>query len=571
MPTFDKETGHSCRLIEPLADSGWRNVHAEQSVPVEMRDGTVLRADVYRPEGPGRWPVLLRRTPYDKSRLTMGDPYYLASQGFVVAIQDVRGRYASEGVWHSMFQDDTNTRDAEDGFDTIVWASHLPKSTGEVIAFGHSYDAWCAYQAGTLSPPGLVGIFGGGMTLRSRDFNFGLFETGRRMEWTAVMAIDALRRAGSSVSATNEDVIDAIRKVDRYKWLWFTAVADLPNSSFGPLTDDLKALFRDSHQEFFHLIKPRLGAVPTMHVTGVWDRFSRAVDNRGLLSQVGPVHNHKAIFGPWGHHPVNFQFDALPHGYQTPALIRGEDLVVSWAHEVLDGGLGQGPSILYFPLGAGEWRGAETWPPESKDRTYYLASTHGDGVLTSDWQGGARSSAFIYDPRDPNMYLGGVDFQDGPVDLRLHSRHPSTVSFVSPELDTYLEIAGTPILDLWATTTATDTDWAAVLVHCLAEGPEILVSVGIVRARFRDETQTAQLLSPGEPYEYRIRFRPTALLLKPGDRIRIDLGSSYFPGFARNHNTGDDPLTDRNFVTATQAVLHDPEFPSRLILPVTVS
>jgi putative CocE/NonD family hydrolase len=559
--------------MKPIPPTDRYNVVSEESVAVEMRDGIVLRADVHRPSSAGRWPVLLRRTPYDKRRTTMADHLYLASHGFVVVAQDVRGRHASGGEWHSMFQDDRNTLDAEDGFDTAAWAGQLRYSNGDIIAWGHSYDAWCAFQMATARPPALRGIYAGGMTVRSKDFNFGFFETGRRMEWTAVMAIDAIKRAtGATKVKTNEAVVDLFRNIDRYKWLWFTPVSDLPEWSFGPLTPSLKALFRDSNKEFFHLLKPDLCVIPTIHVSGTWDRFSRNADNRRLLGQVGDSSSHRVGFGPRGQNPVNLAFDGLPAGYQTPESVRGEDILLDWARRILGlerPGTG-GPPVWYFLLGGGEWRATEAWPPPgSVECCFYLGAKNKNefGLLDREPTGGASATYFRYDPRDPNMYLGGIEFQDAPIDLTRYPKHPDTLTFTSPPFEAAMEVAGSPTLELWAATSAPDTDWAAVLTHCLADGPEILLSPAIVRARYRHGAE-ARPVDEGVPFLYHLEFRPTAVLFRPGDRLRLDISSSLFPGFARNHNTGVDPFTDSDFVIAEQTVLHSTEYPSLLRLPV---
>jgi len=508
----------------------------------------------------------------------MADHRYLASRGYVVVVQDIRGRHASDGVWHSMFQDDRNTMDAQDGFDSAVWASQLPHSNGDVVAWGHSYDAWCAFQMATTSPPPLRAIYAGGMTVRSKDFNFGLFETGRRMEWTAAMALDAVKRVNrASDFETSQAVVDFTRNVDRYKWLWFTPVSQLPESSFGPLTVGLKDLFRDSHNEFFDLVRPELAAIPTLHVSGIWDRFSRSADNPRLLGSVGDSSEHKVVFGPWGHHPINFTFSDLPPSYQTPQSFRGEDILLDWVGGVLGNGgaLAEGPRVWYFTLGSGEWHASDSWPPpDTKEQSLFLSrisrSHFGEGhsgALLPSGNQGASASTFRYDPRDPNMYIGGIDLQDAPMDLRLYPKHPQTLTFVSQPFTESVEVTGSPVLELWAVSSAADTDWAAVLVHCLAEGPEILLCPSIVRARYRHGSE-ASLPNPGQPHQYLLEFRPVAVRFRAGDRLRLDISSSLFPGFSRNHNTGDDPLTDADFEIADQSVLHSAEFPSRIRLPV---
>jgi len=165
--------------------------------PVEMRDGTLLRADVYTPTGGGRHPVLVARTPYEKADPgNEGTARGLAARGYVVVAQDIRGRYKSEGEFVWQFQDNSETFDTEDGFDTAAWAAALPGSDGQVGTWGHSYPAWCSWRMAAARPPSLKAVFAGGISKRLLDLTNGIFETGRRLQWTHNMAMDARRRAG---------------------------------------------------------------------------------------------------------------------------------------------------------------------------------------------------------------------------------------------------------------------------------------------------------------------------------------------------------------------------------------
>ena len=159
------------------------DVRVRENVPMEARDGTVLRADVYSPAFGGDYPVLLQRTPYDKaSESNAATARDLAARGYVVAVQDIRGRYASEGDFIWQFQDSADTFDARDGYDAVEWAATLPGSDGQVGTWGHSYPSWCIWQLAGAAPPHLAALFTSGMASRILDLNFGVFETGPRLQ-----------------------------------------------------------------------------------------------------------------------------------------------------------------------------------------------------------------------------------------------------------------------------------------------------------------------------------------------------------------------------------------------------
>ena len=176
------------------------SVTVEGNVPADMRDGTILRSDVYRPSRPGTYPVLLCRTPYDKSAAGYVETAQeLGSRGYIVVVQDLRGRYESDGEWPWAWEDEATISDGQDGYDTVEWAVGLPGSDGQVGTWGHSYPSWCIWMLASDQPPSLKAIYPTGMNALFTDLNFGIFETGRRLQWPYRMAVDARRRAGDTI------------------------------------------------------------------------------------------------------------------------------------------------------------------------------------------------------------------------------------------------------------------------------------------------------------------------------------------------------------------------------------
>ena len=255
------------------------------------RDGA-LRADVYSPVSGGGYPVLLQRTPYDKaSESNAATARDLAARGYVVAVQDIRGRYASEGDFIWQFQDGADTFDAQDGYDAVEWAARLPGSDGQVGTWGHSYPSWCIWQLAGAAPPHLGALFASGMASRILDLNFGVFETGRRLQWTYNMAVDARRRAGDDRGPSTRAEADLQwHEVERGKWIWRLPLVDIPDHVFSTLGPMLKRYMREQNKEFwaFDRIHSRV-EVPTCQVTGWYDRLIGTIDNFAGMVANGPA------------------------------------------------------------------------------------------------------------------------------------------------------------------------------------------------------------------------------------------------------------------------------------------
>ena len=194
----------------------------QRGVPVEMSDGTVLQADVYRPDDTEPYPVLMLRTPYGRH----GDRYIgsarrLVERGYVVVIQDIRGRFDSEGEFFWQFGPEAWTSDAQDGYDTVEWCARLPHSTGQVGTFGHSYDSWVQWELASRQPPSLTAMFAGGMTPKATEFTQGIFETARRMQWIYMLeAGDRFRNGDESVPRSRNEADLIWERVEGSKWVW---------------------------------------------------------------------------------------------------------------------------------------------------------------------------------------------------------------------------------------------------------------------------------------------------------------------------------------------------------------
>jgi len=556
----------------------------EENVPAAMRDKTILRADLYRPEGAAEaLPVLLCRTPYHKrSDRHVNDARQLAARGYIVAVQDVRGRYASEGEYLWMFDDQHS--EAEDGYDSVEWAATLPGSTGQVGMIGLSYDAWLQWAAATLRPPHLVAIAPVGIGTRLLEMNYGTFETERRLRWCYAMASDYRQRAGITTGPQTREEANAIwERTERGKWIWFLPFDDLPmDDLFAGLAGQFRQYLRHQHVEYwrFHEQHPQVN-VPAFGITGWYDRLIGTIDHFTGMRQNGRTEQarrqQKLLVGPWGH-TTNLTRQVGDMDFGPEAELNYYDLIKTWFDYWLKGidtGLADEPPIKLFIMGANTWRDEEEWPLARTVYTdYYFHSQgaantpQGDGRLSPKSPGDEPVDRYRYDPRDPVMSLFTPDGQDAPCAQHPLDHRRDVLVYATPPLEEEIEVTGPVTVKLWAASTAPDTDFTAKLVNVRADGFAVNLCHGIVRARYRESYETPGLIEPGQVYEYTIQLRPVSNLFKKGDRIRLDISSSNFPFFDRNHNTGREFYADAELVPAEQTVYHSAEYPSRIILAI---
>ena len=396
-------------------------ITVEQDVPAEMRDATVLRADVYRPARGGTYPVLLCRTPYDKAaegHVRTADQ--LASRGYIVVVQDLRGRYASDGDFFWQFQDNSETFDAEDDYDTVEWASGLAGSDGQVGTWGHSYPSWCIWRLAATRPPHLKALFAGGMSARIRDLNFGIFETGRRLQWTYNMSVDARRRAGDTSRPSSRAEADAQwQEVERSKWIWYLPFDDIPDHAFSTLTPVLERAERGAlgvRQDSWS------GQRTYSPSDRLYDRIIGTIDNFAGMVRNGPAalrDQHRIVVGPWGHDNTRLVRHQGPLDFGPQADTTYVAEVARWydyRFKGVDDGIGSEPPVKLFVMGDNRWRFEEQWPPaRARFTELYLHSggsantVQGDGELSVAEPGGERPDEYEYDPRDPVMSLMGLD------------------------------------------------------------------------------------------------------------------------------------------------------------------
>jgi putative CocE/NonD family hydrolase len=555
----------------------------ENRVPIRMRDGVTLYADVYRPVGNGRYPVLVSRTPYSTERFPSAydAAVYFSRRGYVYVFQDVRGRHESEGRWEPFFDDE------KDGYDTIQWAAKQPWSDGKVAMQGGSYlgqNQWRAAQAG---PPALVAIFpmvastsiyhdwitlNGGWRL---SFNFGwgpVRQESRIMQNPGPHTVDGLRAIHYDEVQKHLPLKTMQQAVGRHAKFYDDWLAHPDYDSYWkPL----------NAEEVFGKI-----SVPAHTFGGWFDIFSQGT-LRGYvgMSQKGATENARRrshiVIGPWGHGPSQ-KFGALDFG--PTANVDPNALQLRWYDywlKGIDNGFSTEPPVKLFVMGRNEWVYEREYPLARTDyRPLYFNSggkantAGGDGRLS--WTKPKDASVvdrFRYDPNDPVPTLGGnnccgTPTAAGPQDQRPIDKRQDVLVYTSEVLNDELEVTGPVKVVLYASSDARDTDFVAKLVDVYPDGSSYNMAEGIVRARYRENLSKPSLLKPGQVYRFEIDLVGTSVAFLPGHRIRVHVTSSHFPQFDRNPNSGDAFGTTAAIKVAEQTIYHDAERPSHILLPV---
>ena len=561
-----------------------RQSRVTYDVQTSVRDGTILRSDVYLPSGRGPFPTLVTRTPYNKLQANMVPIYEgLAESGYAVVAQDIRGRWASDGEFHPMFNPDY--KDGQDGYDTIEWAASQPWSNSRVGTFGYSYASWTQWSLARMKPPHLVTMFTGGFAPRSTDWMLGgVFRPGRQLQWTlGSMAPDTQRFLDSPQGPTSvEEYSHLETHVYRDKWLWYLPYGDLPLEAVGALRDRFRDWLAHINEDVFNIEDSYNQIdIPVHHRTGWYDRLSRTVGLfRGMREKGGTEsarNSQRLIIGPWTHtNALTRKTGDVDFGPE--AEVDYFSLIVPWFDYWLKGvqnGVMDSAPVRLFVMGANKWRDEEAWPLTRARATDFCLGSGGrantpmgDGALSPEPQSDGTPDSYTYDPRDPVMSLFAYSGHDEPHDNRVLDRRRDVLVYQTGPLERPIEVTGVPVLKLYASSTAPDTDFIARLIDVHPDGYAQNLCYGIVRARYRGGLDQSTLMTPGEVYRFVIELLPTSNLFKPGHRIRLDISSSDFPNFDRNHNTGQEDWAHPELRPARQTIFHDASHPSCLTLPI---
>ena len=563
-----------------LASSSAFAIQLERNVAVPMRDGVVLRADVYRPDEPGSYPVLVLRTPYNKDGGKM-DSYVQA--GYIVVKQDARGRYASGGKWESFYRFDTH--DAADGYDTVEWAAKLPGSNGKVGTFGASYNAFLQWKLAPLRPPSLVAMSASSIPPRLTQVEGpGAIKPGRRLNWFYCgMSPDMRLRSGAEGPKTKAEAGKLWKDGEDKRLLHFLPWLDLPKRVFEDEDDAVKNWLRAPHRDPWRLLDgcPEV-SVPNLDIVGWFDHCNDSIELHQAMRRVGRTevarNGQRLIIGPWSHSGRGkSKVGGIDFG-KSAALDLAQTEIRYFDYWMKDNanGVNKDAPVRIFVMGANQWRDEQEWPPRrAQAHTLYLHSEGkantpaGDGRLVSELPSAAHDG-YRYDPHDPVPTLWSAAMFTLPADQAPLAKRKDILAFQTEPLSAAMEVTGYPEVILHAGSSTPDTDFFVKLIDVAPDGTNRDIASGMVRARYRDGLDKPTLLQPGEVIEYRIKLRPTSNQFQPGHRIRLDITSSDFPNFDRNHNTAADQNADARLEVAEQTIHHGGAKPSRLILPVIV-
>jgi len=558
-------------------------VTVERGVEVQMRDGVTLRADIYRPNADGRFPVLLQRTPYDK-RGSFEFGLRAAARGFVAIVQDVRGRYASDGEWY-VFKNEPN-----DGYDTVEWAAALPYSNGKVGMWGGSYVGATQVLAAIAHPPHLAGIcpiVTASNYHENWTYQGGAFEQWFDENWTSGLAQDTFNRKMRADTNAREG-------------MWKLPLADYPLFNFAASDDQSAAvlapyfldwLAHPSYDDYWKQISIEEHYsdinVPALHVAAWYDLFLGG----SLRNYMGiKAHGGEAARGEQrllvvigGHSGSGRKIGAVDFG-PAAAEYSADDITLDWYDYLLRGVKNEfagSKPVRIFVMGANTWRDEDEWPlARARSTKYFLHSggkansMGGDGRLSPSAPATEPMDQYVYDPANPVQTIGGplcCDSQHlapGPRDQRPVEARDDVLIYSTPPLAQDMEVTGPVALELYAKSSAVDTDFTAKLVDVDPDGFARNLTEGILRCRYRDSRETASLMNPGEIYKLSIDLWATSNVFLKGHVLRLEVSSSNFPRFDRNLNSGEDIKSGHRFVTATNGILHDAQHPSALILPV---
>jgi hypothetical protein len=565
------------------------DVTVRNDVPMKTRDGVTLHADIYHPKGDAKFPVILMRTPYDKSVSWAVSPaYQIAAHGYVVVVQDVRGRYTSEGDFYPF------RHESDDGYDAVEWAAALPFSNGKVGMTGGSYVGATQMLAAIAHPPHLAGIC---PVVTASNYHDGWTYQGGALEqwfdqnWTTQLATNTLwRLIAKDTNALLGAPMLPLTRYPAFHYASLPAGADSTAQLAPYYLDwlahpDYDAYWRQwSIEEHFSDIQ-----VPALHIGGWYDIFLAGTlrNYMGIKAHGGAEaarNGQRLLVQIGGHAGFGRRIGDVEFGDEA-VKFPSTEVLLAWYDYLFKGAQNEfaqtGKPVRIFAMGENAYHQESDWPPPEATLTrYYLHSggsansLRGNGNLSLTAPKKETPDKFIYDPANPVPTIGGSlccdadHYEPGPRDQRAAENRDDVLVYSTKQLAEDMEVTGPVTLELWARSSAVDTDFTAKLVDVSSSGLALNLTDGILRMRYRDSQEKPEMMNPDQVYKISVDLWATSNIFKKGHTLRLEVSSSNFPRFDRNLNTGTNQATSREFVSATNTILHDAEHPSALLVPV---
>ncbi|GGF93223.1 CocE/NonD family hydrolase [Paenibacillus abyssi] len=574
----------------------------DKDVEIPLRDGTITRADVYRLQDAPPGPVILVRTPYSKEDLVhiiaelFMDPFEMVRQGYVWLVQDVRGRFASEGDFEPF------RNELQDGYDSVEWAAAQSWSNGKVGMAGSSYVGMTQWLAATQNPPHLRCIvptmtasnYHEGVSYRSGALDFGT-----SMFWhLAVIGQHFLTREIDKGEASPE----VLEKLTSSLFNIEEVMKSRPLAAVSPLDEAVHWyktwLDHPSYDEYWKAIAPKeyypsmndiavfnIGAWFDIFLGGTIENYTGMARKQGAKGSAG----NRLLVGPWSHAEFSGRFAEMDFGLTASAYAANLGVKIKrffdyWLKDEQNG-IDSEPPVEVFVMGENVWKTAESYPLQETEWTkFYFHSggsantLKGDGALDTSAPETEPEDVYLFDPRNPVPTVGGntlllgynINYNVGPKDQREIEGRSDVLCYSSEVLSGPLEIIGPVKSVLYASSSAKDTDWTVKLVDVHPDGRAFYVMEGILRARYHRSLEQAELLEPGKVYPFEIDLWSTAHVFKAGHKVRVEISSSNFPRYDVNTNTGGNFAEDRyeDMVHAVNTIYHTEEYPSHIVLPV---
>ena len=566
-------------------------VRIDKDVMLRMRDGIRLASDLYMPVGAGaKLPAVLIRTPYNKApfRNANSDAHGLAGLGYVVAVQDLRGKYLSEGDYSEF------SGDATDGYDTVDWLSRQAWSNGNVGTYGCSYLGDVQILQAPQRHPHLKAMIpqAAGASVGSAGDRYYYFGSRKAGTWELASGLGWYANAGSRVRGqpAHEIPDSALRR------FWKTLpLLGMVQRAGGPPTDwdDLVSheLGDPWWDRFGPLRNDHRFNVPALHIDSWYDYGVAEVLLEFSLFRTNADSalardNQFAVISPGNHCQSESLTENTVIGERKLGNARFDyyPLYLKWFDHWLkgeDNGVTARPKLMLYIMGRNEWRAEQEWPPaRTRFTRYFLRSDghantrSGTGTLSTVAPAAEPYDGYTYDPADPVPSRGGPvcctgDAEaEGSYDQSNVEMRPDVLVYSTPVLKDGVEVTGPLKAVLSVSSSARDTDFTAKLVDVYPDGKAYNVQEGILRSRYREGFSKKVWMEPDKVYELTMDLEATANYFGPGHRIRVEISSSNFPRFDRNLNTGGNNYNETKWVTARNRIHHSAAHPSYLLLPV---